>query len=444
MDEVWETWVSIPLCLVISVVADVLINLKIKSSFSYMVEEGINSYYKTSVLGIKIIVAIVICFCIINVINVGIVLKNNVIPKANRRKMGNLIYINAPTKKIYYETIRKFGNEYKVYMCHSFDVIFVPYRRKIDFEKTNITKLLKRKNCVLFINVDINTDIDKDCVLYDMRIRAEIDLKTKYPKGEELTHIFFSNILKKFKNTVFTSGEMIRKLRGTASEMSLAFTCLIGFSLFLNGQLSVAEQILESVESSDEDISFRDQIVKFSRLIRQYIYMTWAQMNAAKYIKQCNDEIALDKMNEMIEKAHDCGDESTDYYCNKAYYYIAKSGNVEKAKECIEKCKLIKGEPQVWKYSEAFFKAYENRAIASIYSSYEKALKIDYNIQDIIMYIEMVLNREPDKSGLHLALGILYNKLGDSSLSKNNLNKYLDMSPNSEGARAFLKAKLLL
>ena len=90
-------------------------------------------------------------------------------------------------------------------------------------------------------------------------------------------------------------------------------------------------------------------------------------------------------------------------------------------------------------------KAYENKPIGSICSSYRSALKVKYdNKQDLIIFVEMILEKEPNRLGLYLALGILYKEEGDISLSRNNLELYIKESPDPAKAREILIKKSLL
>ena len=101
--------------------------------------------------------------------------------------------------------------------------------------------------------------------------------------------------------------------------------------------------------------------------------------------------------------------------------------------------------PLIWKYSEAFLKAYENKSINSICTSYKSALLVPYNTQDLIVYIEAVLEKNPDKYGLMLALGILYYYAGDEVLSKDYIDKYLLYVPDYKKAKDILiKRKRML
>ena len=169
--------------------------------------------------------------------------------------------------------------------------------------------------------------------------------------------------------------------------------------------------------------------------------MIYAMVYLEKYQRQCDDENALNTVNDMLEKAKDCYGKTYEYCLNKAYYYVAKEQDSKKAGELINLCKQIKNAPQNWKYSEAFLKAYDNKSIGSIINSYNTALKVPYNIPDLIVFIESVLEREPNRSGLLLAVGILYKNIGDELLANESLRKYVECSADCEKTSQILMRK---
>ncbi|WP_091872452.1 hypothetical protein [Butyrivibrio sp. INlla16] len=84
---------------------------------------------------------------------------------------------------------------------------------------------------------------------------------------------------------------------------------------------------------------------------------------------------------------------------------------------------------------------YENRSLETICSNYKRALKVEYNIQDLIIFIEAILKNEPERIGLFLALGILYNHIGDDELSKENIEMYLKYVSDPYKAKEALKKR---
>ena len=443
LKEFWGKWVSIPIIIIISGFAGIPIIISISSFFSITKAEGNISYSQITTNGIITVTVTVFLLFILNIFYFIFVYKNNRIPKAKRNKTGIIIQLDAPNKDIYTDTKRKFGKEFEDNLFNQFQVIFVPYANKsVDYKnKQFLTKFLKRKRSILYLNIRINTDKDVELYIYDMHIYSAIIHREYLPNVEKEFQKIFSSSLKNFQNIVFPSKEMIKKLKVTATEMSLSCQYVIGLSLFLNGDLKHAEilldEMIKKIASSDIENKIKTSVQK----IRYNIFYIYVKIYSERYQRQCNDENALDKMNEYLEKTKQCEGENYDYCLQKAYYYIAKEQNSVKAKYYINLCKQMNDKNQAWKYSEAFLKAYDNKTIGSIYKSYKDALKIDYNIPDLIVFIEMILIKETNRFGLYLALGILYNSIGDTKLSIENIEKYLNNVSDLDKAKEILIKK---
>ena len=443
-EDVIGKWSSIPIFAISSVIFGVSIVAAVRSAYSFSVVEDNVTYSKLTNTGFWLSFATVLCFVILNLYNAVDVFKKNHIRKAKRNRTGILINLDAPNHSVYKETERKFGNEFQSKVFSGFDVVFVPYgKKKINYREQSFVDFLRKKRCLLFLNIGINTDNDGDSLIYDLQINGSIIHKSYEENVEQEFQKEFSAALQKFKNIVFPSKEMVKRLRVTASEMSLACQYVIGLSLFLNGEFDIAESVLCELVHKIDKIQWKN-ILESAQRIRYEIFITFAFVNIDKYQRQCDDEDALDKINEYTEKAQECIPNTSVYYLNKAYYCIAKKQDSLEAKKYINICKQ-RNEPPAWKYSDAFLKAYENKPIGSICSSYRSALKVKYdNKQDLIIFVEMILEKEPNRLGLYLALGILYKEEGDISLSRNNLELYIKESPDPAKAREILIKKSLL
>lgn len=445
LEEVWGKWISVPIMAVLSTPLCILGVLSILSHFSYTITEGNKTYSKATPVGIYTSILVVCCFILLNIFYIVSVFQKNHIRKAKSNKTGILIYLDAPNKAIYTDTERKFGDEFKSSVFDGFDVIFAPFGiKRIEYRNNSIVGYLQKKHCLLFLNIGINSDTDKDTVQYDMQINGTI-IHTKYRDSvEKEFQKRFSELLNKFRNVVFPSKEMTKQLRVTAAEMSIACQYIIGLSLFLNGEINKAEKVLSELASRGLDSNRWGKMLNSVQRIRYEIYLTMAQINIDKYQIQCTDEEKLDKMNEYLEKAQECGGLTYEYYLNKAYYYVAKYQDSVKAKEYVNICRQTKNVPQVWKYSEAFLKAYENKSIGSILSSYKSALKIEYDVQDLIIYIENIFEKEPNRIGLSLALGVLYKSIGQNDLSEQSINDYINKCDDPVKAKDIMIKKKLL
>ena len=442
VNEVWGRWCSVPIVLMLSVILGVPIIVQIISQFSYIVTENGRTYSEPSNVGIICSILIVICFIGLNVWNIVFVCSNNCIKKAHKNKTGILIYVDACDRKTYDDTVRKFRDEFKNNLSSVFEDIYIPFGVKpIEYRSPKIIRLLRKKKCILFINIGINVDKDNNSFLYDMKIDGSI-IHPAYKKNvKERFQKIFSSTLHRFHSVTFSSNEMIKKLRVTATEMSFACEYLVGLSMFFSGNFGQAETILEPLVKKSSMSEQWCSLRRSAQRIRYEMFMIRAMIQIEKYQRQCDDELALDEMNIMLEKAKECYGLTYEYCLNKAHYCIAKEQDAKKAKEYINMCKQMKQVPLIWKYSDAFLVAYENRSLATICSRYKNALCVDYNILDLIVFIERVLEKEPERIGLFLALGILYRRIDDISLSDKNIATYLSNVSDPQKAKTLLIKK---
>lgn len=444
-DEVWGKWFSVPVIAIISVLTGVPICLTILSHFSITITEANKIYKVHTEMAIILTLLVIVCLAGLNIWNFLFVYFKHHIRRAVKGKIGILIFFDTDNKEIYIDTRRKFGSEFNKRLISQFDVVYVPFGMKtIKCREKGIVNLLNRKRCLLFLNFGINVDKDGQVVSYDMCIDGSI-IHSHYNEHveKEFKKIVSAN-LRKFRNIQFTSKDMISKMRIAAGEMSITCEYIIGLSLFLNGDFRSAEIILKKLGETIVDVDKWQKMCFSIQRMRYEMFMIISYAFLSRYQRTCAEEESLDKMNVYLEKANECCGNTYEYYLNKAYFCVAKNCDTKLAKEYINKCKQMKKIPLIWKYSEAFLKAYENKSINSICTSYKSALLVPYNTQDLIVYIEAVLEKNPDKYGLMLALGILYYYAGDEVLSKDYIDKYLLYVPDYKKAKDILiKRKMI-
>lgn len=444
IDEIWGRWWSVPILFIMSLITAIPSIINVLSFFSYTVTESDISYSVPKMEGVQISIIIGICFLGLNLWNLLFVYSKNHIKRASRGMVGILICIDTDDKQIYKETMRKFGEEFKNNLFDAFQVIYVPFgMKKLDYRTKNIVPILKNKHCILYLNIGINYDKDNTSVIYDMQINGSI-IHAPYTNDVEIEfQRILSDSLHNFRNIVFPSKEMIKRLRVTAKEMSLACEYVIGLSLFLNGEFNKAEAIFSAIIKRQPTSEQWNRVYLGTQRMRYEIFMIYATIYMEKYQRQYDDEDALENLNTMLEKAKECCGMTYSYCLNKAYYYIAKKQDSKKASELINLCKQMKHVPKAWRYSEAFLKAYDNKSIGAIVTSYNTALQVPYNIAELIVFIESVLEREPNRSGLLLAVGILYKDLGDKKLADESIERYIACSMDCKKTIDILRKKNL-
>lgn len=441
-EEIWGKWISIILVFTILLIAGITINVSVLNQFSYLYFDNEGDFSKPTAVGFVLVGIISISLFAIFIWYICYVIKQNVTRKAKKGKAGILMYLDADTRNTYHQAKRKFGEEFQRNVYDGFDVVYAPYgSRKIEYRNRSIIKYLNKKRCLLFLEVRINTDENSNELQYDMRINGSIIHRAYKENIEKEFQRVFSFALSKFRNVSFESKEMVKKMRVTAEEMSFACDYIVGLSLSLNGTLLHAGDVLGCLlKRINANPDMAQMVVSVRRMLYE-INMMISEIYMDRFQSFCTDESLLDNMNHYLELANTFVPGSYTYFLNKAYYFIAKERDSKKAKEYINRCKQIPKVPLLWRYSEAFLKAYDNKSIGSVITSYRMALKVPYNLPDLIVFIETILEKEPERFGLKLALGILYEAQGDYKLSKDNFNQYVLLSSQPDKSKALLQKK---
>ncbi len=425
LEEVWGRWCSVPVALFASFL--------------------VCAYFVSALYSGEVKYLMLVAFIGIDVWYIWFVYSHNSIPKAMRGKIGIILFIDSPDKKTYEDTKRKFGDELSENLISSFDLIFAPFGIKpIKNIDEKIVEFLKRRKSILFLKIRINADEDGNLLNYDMNIKGAIIHPKFIPDVENAFSYIFGSTFKAFQRVAFSSKDMIHKMEVTAKSVSVACEYIIGLSLFLSCNYDKAEIILNNLQTKIVNMSEWTSMYKSIRVIRFTMFFDKAGYFVEQYEKIDSDDEMLEKMNQYLEKANACIPNTPSYHLCKAYYCVAHDDDVKSAKDHINICKQGKDAPKEWMYSEAFIYAYENRSIHKIYTAYRQAFQVEYNIQNLIVFIDKILSKQPKRIGLCLALGILYNQVDDKVLSKEYIDRYLSGSNNREEIRQQLTRKQLL
>ena len=79
-----------------------------------------------------------------------------------------------------------------------------------------------------------------------------------------------------------------------------------------------------------------------------------------------------------------------------------------------------------WEYSDAFLYTYDIGDPNVVYQKYCSLTQNSYKSVEIIAFIEKILEEEPEKHILHLALGILYDNNLDTELASCHFRQFTE------------------
>lgn len=421
IDDIWGRWTSIPIWACISTLVGVWMSAQLSEL--------------SSIYTIVTIIALVA----LNIINVIYVVNNYVIKSAPKNKVGVLVYIDALNNALYKETKNKFGKELEKEINDNLRVIFVPYFRVLRMNKKEpVRKLLIKKRCILFVKIEVNTQEMNKLTVYDLEVSTGI----VHPQYSLNIMEAFKKEYKDITHIHIPQGNDIAQLKLSAQQISTTCNYIIGLSFYLNGNILLAEKILEDLYNGLEiSDSNTNKLINHTQTILYNIYILKSEIYRRMFEFSNEQDKCLKQMELCICKANNYIKDTYAYYMGKAYCSVAIYDDIEEAKNCINLCKQMLPNNGYWKYSRAFIEAYENKSILKTISHYKTALKIDYDLQELVIYIERIIEMRQDRVGLYLALGILYEKIGDYLLAKLNYERYLEKQNDKNGVVDVLRKR---
>lgn len=290
-------------------------------------------------------------------------------------------------------------------------------------------RLLEKTRAVILVDVQYRTD-DVDNPEYFV---LKINYGVRHPEFNEtaekaLVHDI-GQLGSPLRDRRFEKRETIDVFEFSTQALVFACQYIIGFVLLLTGDGQHSSELLKQARRTAENNSGKGfdterlTCVVDDRLFAAYIRM--AQMCVEKFQKYSLLECLSDAEG-ALELANDIHPETYSYNLLKAYILVMLHQDGIAAKKCVEKCKQSNLH-QDWTYSDAFLCAYAGNTPGHVISKYNKAFKaLDMNLVELADYIEIVCAREPDRLTLHLALGILYCRMGNNKLARCHLILYLD------------------
>ena len=215
------------------------------------------------------------------------------------------------------------------------------------------------------------------------------------------------------------------------STQALVFACqyIIGFVLLLTGDGHNASELLKQARHTAVNNSGKGFDTKrLTKVVDDRLFAAYIRMaqNCVMNFQKSSVVDCLREAENAIEVANNIHHDTYSYNLLKAYILVMVYQDGAAAKKCVEKCRQSNLH-QDWTYSDAFLCAYAGNAPGYVISKYNKAFKaMNINLVELAEYIEIVFAKEPDKLTLHLALGILYCRIGNNKLARWHLTLYLD------------------
>lgn len=416
LDKLWKKWVSFPILVIIILLA--LAN-SIPTEWGLSDAEALKFYILSIVSLFALVFYFIICY------------KENSLPKAKR--LSVLFVIDTESTGLFQEVKNKLVTNFADCFDNSDEYAFsalclsVDKVSKYDLHKNDsLLSLLRKTNCVFFVRVRYHVDSISNAERFEMAVNYGIVHPSFQENATKLLTTEMNFLAAPIKKRSFKKPDSIDNLDFTAQALSTISQYLLSIVYLLSGNIEKSYTILsnlyEKKEKGDE-IANRyniDLLIKI-RLFEACVTMINKYFDQFYYKK--SDEVLI-KLNEKLEEANRLFPDTYDYFLGKAYYHVAFALDGNTARNYINKCKEFKS-IKTWKYSEAFLTAFSHKSPNTIIKKYEDAFKVPYDLLRIADYVEYIIEKSPEHVDLHLAVALVYDKIGDTALASEHFKVYL-------------------
>lgn len=354
------------------------------------------------------------------------VVHKNSIPHARKNEIGILFIFKTSTNEQFEDFKYIVEENFKNKATHTNQKIVPICIRSSTIKNYDITnekvmvKLLYNTRCDVCIEFFVESNSLNNPTKYNTAIRTGV----LHPKvSKVLTEVLMNSLSfggRPLKKLQFDVDNKLNTLKTTADYIALLSEYIIGILLIMYNDFVNAQYILAKIfeAASENHILYpliADALYNVSVKIGSY--------HMDEYTKYGKYESLLEAEKSYL-LANKASANGYEYHLCMAKLVFLKDRNITIAKEHIYICKKI-NKNDYWKYSEAFLLAYETNNPNIIYSKYKNLKNNSYNNIEIIQFIETVLENEPDKTILHLALGVLYDNIEDKILSNCHFKQFI-------------------
>lgn len=362
------------------------------------------------------------------------------LPKAKNHKIGILFIIKAETESQFIDAnsklIDKFGTIIKSSQKNDFDIIQIRHLNLSRYDlhsKEAAIKLLKKVNCIFSVSINILADDVDEPSNYVVTINTGIIHPTYKDEAQRFFEQSIVHVAGLFSRISFQNENKIEEYEVTAHNLVYACKYIIGLSYLLSNNLDASSELFNEL-FIDLSRNKRNQpiINSLKSTIPKYcfhIYLHKATVIYSQYRKEKDPELLI-LLNQILDELNRFVPDTHFYYQLKSIYsFFIKDYSA--AKEYINKCELLNAD-STWKYNKAFFYAFESAAFFKIYKLYKAALKTPYNLDDLVSFILDVLLEDPDRIGLHFALGMIHSHQKDLEKATSHFNLFSELYNGSD------------
>ena len=357
--------------------------------------------------------------------------KENRLPRA--KSLAVLFVIDAETDQLYNDVKNKLVVNFedcfwKDEGCKFSAICVSPsdLKRYDIRNKKDQIEILKKTNCALYVRVRYHVDDVTNIENYDMDINYGIVHPALEAKAKALLEYEMNALAVPIRKRRFQKDKALDTLDFTAQALSIICQYLFALICLYTGENDIAYKVFHELRNDVLKGTEAARRYNISVLINLRLFQSCMEQTKKDYDQfyKSKSTKALDELNSYLEEANSAVPNTYDYHLGKAYYFVAHDLDGEQARKSINECRKIQGS-QSWKYSEAFLSAFFGNSATTIIRKYDAAFRVDQDLPRIADYIEYILEVSPTHRDLHLAVGLVYERIGDYILAGQHLREYL-------------------
>lgn len=296
-------------------------------------------------------------------------------------------------------------------------------------EDEDCLRLLQRTGSVLLVNVRYVTDDTDNSENFELMINYGVRHPHFIETAQKALSFDLSQLGSPIRSQRFDKRNTIDVFNFATQALVFACQYIVGFVALLTGDGENSLLLLQQArDTANRNDGKGFDVKSLVQLVDDRMFAAYNQV-ATKCLRDFQDNHSMKCLCEMetaLEAANRIHPDTYSYNLGKAYALVMLHQDGAAARKCIEKCKQS-NQNQDWQYSEAFLCAYAGRTPGMVMSKYNKAFMVPYeNPVELADYIELVIEREPDKLMLHLAVGLIYNNMGATKLARQHLSFFLE------------------
>ncbi len=243
----------------------------------------------------------------------------------------------------------------------------------------------------------------------------------------EFSELFPRRLLVEAEGDVFS-------LELTANLINLVSRYVMGIALLLSGDFAYAQRLVEQVQR--DVVRFHNDfpaIVKIRQRIPKLladVYLVQVRLAYANW-RRTKDPQFMEEMDPHLGHLEHVDPDNVDLHACRAIWLFVTKRDVAGALEEIRKARNTVD--QTWRYNHAFLLAYKGSlktALEEYKRASKKVLPNPRTLLDVEEFITWVVDKEPDKTQLHFALGLInFFSKGDQRRAMLDFEKFLEVTP---------------